>query len=168
MAKVTSPFTIKWGDNTIVGVGNVDVTYTINDQSYNTFDNRVFRIDGAREAMAQVTILDTDVASLAALLPQNFVDNGEVMSTGETVSEANGAMDFVSADCGASTVYNDFDIVGCGNPGEVVRLVNARSRFSGVELDGTVRKVLIDFIAEPASGEAAVQMFKDSTIAVVS
>lgn len=168
MGRVHSPFTIKWGDNTIVGVENVDVTYTINDSSYNLLDNRVVRIDGAREAIAQVTLLETDVASLAALLPQNFVDNGGVMSTGETVSEANGALDFTASDCGASIVHNDFDVIGCGAPGEVFRLVNARSRFSSVEVDGTIMKVIVEFIAEPANGEAAIQRFKDGTISVVS
>ena len=90
------------------------------------------------------------------------------MSTGETVNNANGAIDIKAASCDDNIVYNNLDIISCGNPGQVLRLVNARTRIEGVELDNVIQKVMVKFIGESASTEATMQIFKSGTISVVS
>ena len=90
------------------------------------------------------------------------------MSTGETVSYAGGAMDIKPGDCDESTTYNNLDILSCATTAAVARIVNARTRVESIEFDSKVRKVMIKFIGEAASGEATMQFFKDGTIAVVS
>lgn len=90
------------------------------------------------------------------------------MSTGETVNEANGAIDVLALDCDDEPVYNDLDIISCANPGQVFRLVNARTKLDSIEFDDKIRKVMVKFIGEPAQGDGNVQFFKEGTINVVS
>ncbi len=165
---IKGPFTIKWGDNTILDVEDLDIDFEITSDDFDTLQGNIRTVDGSQKAGAIVTLLAADIPALAALLPQNFVENGGVMSTGETVSNANGAMDFAPASCTISTVYNNLDIISCANPAMVLRIVNARTKASAFEIDGKVQKVMVEFLGEPGSDEATIQMFREGTIAVVS
>ena len=113
-------------------------------------------------------MLASDIAALSAILPQHFVPNGGTLSTGETVNNADGAIDIVPGDCETSTVNNNLDIISCGNPGNVLRVVNARTRIDSIEIDNKVQTVTVMFIGEAESTEATVQFFKENSIAVVS
>lgn len=166
-SKVSGPFTLKWGDNTIEEVESVDTQYNKSSEDIETIQGNIRTFDGPHQARATITLLYSDIAALAALLPQHFVENGEVMSTGETVNNATGAID-INNGCGLSTVRNNFDIISCDEPADVTRLVNARTRYMGQSVSNKIRKVMIEVIAEPDAGEAAVQYFKENTISVVS
>lgn len=168
MISVTGPFDVKWGDNTVVEVEEISVDYSQDSEDYQTVQHNTHELDGAIKASATITLLENDVPALAALLPQYFVDDGEVMSTGETVNHADGAVDVAAAACDENPVYNDLDIISCANPGHVFRLVSARTKIDSVEFDDKVRKVMIKFVGEPGSGEGSIQFFREGTIAVVS
>lgn len=166
-AKAKGPFDLEWGDNVLVEVEEIDVEYEVDSEDYQTVQGQTFEIDGPTKASVTLTLLATDVAALSAVLPQNHVANGGVMSTGETVNNADGAIDVVS-NCEDEPVYNDLDIIACATPGQVYRLVNARTRLESVEFDNKIRKIMVKFIGEPAQGDANVQFFKEGTINVVS
>ncbi len=168
MALVRGPFTIKWGDNVISDIEEVEIEHEVSSEEYETVQGTSLEIDGSYKVSAVLTLLASDIPVLSAILPQYFVANGGLMSTGETVSNANGAIDVKAASCDDAMVYNNLDIIACGNPGQVLRIVNARTRIEGIELDNVIQKVMVKFIGEAASTEATVQFFKTGSISVVS
>lgn len=168
MALVTGPFDVKWGDVILTEISEMEVDYEQDSEDYTTVQHQTFEVDGPQKATAMLTFLASDTAALRHVLPQNFVANGGVMSTGETVSEANGAIDLTPSNCTTSKVYRDLDIISCGNPGQVFRLVNARTRVDSVSFDDKLRTVVVKFIGEPATDEASIQFFTEGTLNVVS
>lgn len=165
--KVKGPFDLVWGDNTLQQVEDISVEYEVDTEDYQTVQGQTFELEGPIKASVTLTLLATDIAALALVLPQHHVANGGVMSTGETVSNADGAIDVV-ANCDDDPVYNDLDVVSCANPGQVFRLVNARTRLDDFEFDTKIRKIMVKFVGEPAQGDANIQFFKEGTINVVS
>jgi len=168
MAIVRGPFNINWGANTLLSIEEIEVEYEQDTEEYSTVQHQTFELDGPIKASVSLTFLATDVASLAVVVPQYHVANGGTLSTGETVSSADGAIDVLALNCDTSPTYNNLDIISCGNPGEVYRLVNARSKIDSVEFDDKIRKVVVKFIGEPAQNEASIQFFAESGITPIS
>lgn len=168
MALVRGPFDLTWGGNTLANIEEIDVEYEVDTEDYQTVQHQTFELDGAHKAAVTLTLLASDVPALAVVLPQFHVGNGEELSTGETVNDADGAIDVAAASCDDDPVYNDLFISSCGNPSQVFRLVNARTRIDSVEFDDKVRKVMVKFLGEPESGEASIQFFKEGTVTGIS
>lgn len=168
MALVRGPFDLTWRGNTLANIEEIEVEYEQDSEDYTTIDHRTYELDGPMKATVTLTLLASDTPALAVVLPQFHVANGGVLSTGETVSEANGAIDVKAASCDAATVYGDLDIIACGSQAQVMRLVNARTKLESVEFDDKIRKVMVKFIGEPAQGEAVVQFFEENSVNVVS
>ncbi len=168
MAFVKGPFIVKWGDNILQDVEEIQINHEVNSEEYETVGGKTVEIDGAYKVSAEITLLASDIPALSAILPQYFAANGTVLSTGETVNNANGAIDITAASCNESITYNNLDIIACGNPAQVLRINNARTRIEGIEIDGTVQKVSVKFIGEGATGEATIQMFKQGTLTTIS
>lgn len=168
MAYVKGPFDITWGGNTLLNIEGIEVEYDQDSEDYTTVQHQTIQLDGPIKSTVNLTLLASDVAALAAVLPQFHVANGGIMSTGQTVNNAAGAIDVLALDCDQSPVYNNLDIVSCANPGEVFRLVNARTKLESVEFDDKIRKVVVQFIGEPAQGDGNIQFFKEGTVTVVS
>lgn len=165
---IRGPFQLKWGDNVIEDVETIELEHTVDSEDYQTVGGKTYELDGAYKVTVTLTLLASDIPAVAAVLPQHFVPNGQILSTGETVNYAYGAIDVVPQDCDASQLVNNLDIISCANPGQVLRVVDARTRLEGIELDDKVRKVLIMFIGESSQDQATVQMFAQGTIHVVS
>lgn len=163
------PFVFEWNPTTgqvvVEDVEQADVTHEIDSEEFNTLGGRRIEVDGNYKAGAALTLLATKVTDLAPILPQHFVAMGETMSTGEVVEDADGAMDFAAQACTTDPVYGDLDIVSCGNPGQVSRLVNARTKFEGIEYSDKLAKVTVRWIGEPASDEATMQFFAEGGLA---
>jgi len=168
MALIRGPFALRWGDNIIEDVEEVDVSYERSSDDFETVQGKTYEVDGPDKVSVILTLLASDIPALAALLPQNFVANGGILSTGETVNHADGAIDMNPASCTESIVYNNLDIESCGNPENVFRVVNARTKLDGVEFDNKVQKVTVKFVGEASQDEASVQFFRKGTINVVS
>lgn len=168
MSLIRGPFNLRWGDNVIADVEEIDVEYEISRDDYETIQGKTLTVDGAQRISAVITLLSTDIPSLAALLPQYFVPNGGVLSTGETVNSANGAIDIAAAACDENLIFNNLDVESCSNPSDVMRIVNARTSIDDVDIDGKVRKVMIRFNGESDPSEGVLQFFKKNSIAVVS
>lgn len=162
------PFEIQWAGNTVSDVETIETDISQDSEDYTTVDGRTYTLDGAIKATATITLLRSDVPTLAALLPQYFVPNGGTMSTGETVNSAVGAIDIFAASCETDPIYGPLDIISCGNPGQVMRLVNARTKIDSTEFDDKIGKVLIQFIGEPDAGEGNLQFFTEGALTVVS
>jgi hypothetical protein len=169
MALVRGPFDIEWGANTLLDIQEISLDYSVTTNDYNTVDNRTYTVDGPMTSTVTLTFLASDVASLAAVLPQYHVANGGTLSSGETVTDPDGAIDVVAASCDTEIVYNDLDVISCGSPGQVFRLLNARTRIDAMEFaDNAIRTVSVIFVGEPDQGVANIQFFKEGTISPVS
>lgn len=164
MAIFKGPFVVKWGNNTLNNVQDYSFDYSTDSNDYTTLDGAKITIDGAISATVSIQILRSDVQALAVVLPQYYVPQGGTMSTGELVANATGAIDIKAASCNTTPVYNNLDIISCGTNATVVRLVNARTTIDSVDLqDSTVLTFTVKFVGEPATGQAAVQVFTSST-----
>lgn len=165
---VKGPFNLKWGDNVIADVEEIDVSHEIDSEDYETLQGRNIELDGSYKVSATITLLASDIPALAALLPQYYVPNGGVLSTGETVQQADGAIDVKPGSCDEETVYNNLDVISCESLAHVFRIVNARTKIEGIEFDNKVRKVMVKFVGEAAADEATVQFFREGTIHTIS
>lgn len=168
MAFRKGPFTLLWRGNEITDVEELETDVEQDTDEHTTLGGTTFVFDGPFKASATIKLLRSDIPALAAVLPQYFVPNGQTLSTGETVNHAQGAIDVKAQSCDVATTYGPLDVVSCGNPGQVYRLVNARTKIDSVEFDNFLGTVSIQFIGEPAEGDANVQFFTEGTIAVVS
>ncbi len=165
---VRGPFNLQWGDNVIADVEEIDVSHEISSDDLETVQGKIIEVDGPFKATVILTLLASDIAALAAVLPQHFVENGGVLSTGETVNNAAGAIDVLPRDCDEDLLYNNLDIISCANPGQVFRLVNARTKIENVEFDNKLQKIMVKFVGEAEATEATIQFFAEGTVAVVS
>lgn len=169
MAVVKGPFNVKWGANELTDVSELSLDYEQSTNDYTTIDGRTIIIDGGINASMSLTLLSTDIPALAVVLPQYFVANGGTLSTGETVSDPDGAIDVKAASCDSEPVYDDLDIEACGSPSQVFRLKNAKSRIESIDFaDNVLRTITVQFVGEPVQGEANIQFFKSGTIGSVS
>ena len=162
MSLVKGPFNFKWGANTLNNVSEMSVDYSVESSDTTTLDGNKYMVQTGISATITMTLLDNDIASLATILPQFYVPMGGVLSTGQTVTQAQGAIDVKAAACGTSEVYNQLDIYACGTNAQVLRLVNARTQIDSIDMSDGLRTVAIMFIGEPLAGQAVVQFLRDN------
>lgn len=145
---VKGPFSLKWGENAILDVSELTFNYDVATNDYQTVQGTTYTVEGAITASIEITLLKTDVAALATIFPQYYVAKGAKLSTGETVTADDGAIDIVAASCDTTNTNYNLDITAC--TGDVTRLVNARTALSSVELaDNSLRTVTVTFRGEP-------------------
>ena len=166
---VKGPFYLKWGENPILNVSELAFNYNVNSNDYETVDGRTYHVDGAIDCSIDITLLQSDVEALSVVLSQYYVPKGGTMSTGETVTADEGAIDIVAAKCDTTDVKYPLDITSCN--GEVTRLVNAKTSLSTVDIDNNaLRTVTITFRGEPDYNEITkgvegiLQFFKEGGI----
>lgn len=165
MALVKGPFTLKWGNNTLTDVESVDLSFDQESNDYTTVDGRTITLKGAIKASATITLLASDAATLAPVLPQFAKAAGQTVSSGETVATGKVAIDVLAGDCTSVETKNDLDIISCGNPGEILRLKACSTSLSSVALENNqVRTVELTFTGEPAQGVAAIQAFEQGAL----
>ena len=164
MAKlVKGPFSIQWGSNPILDVSELGFNYDVATNDYETIQGTTYTVEGAITASVEVTLLASDVASLATIFPQYYVPKNSTLSTGEQVTGEDGAIDIKAAACDSSSSNYDLEITSCN--GEVTRLVNARTSLSGVDFaDNSLRTVTVTFRGEPESGQGILQFFGENAI----
>lgn len=186
MALVKGPFTIVWGeigDNAAVihDVEEVDISIETETNDYTTVDGKRYTLYGAISANATLTLLDSNLDALTALLPQYTRVENTKMSSGETVKAGYAAIDLVAASCGdAYPEKKDLHIISCSSNGggvnetaagrEVITIKSCGTSLTEVELpDSQVRTVQITFTGEPGndgineelgSPVAALQMYR--------
>lgn len=165
---IKGPFKLRWGANPIVQVSEVATNYDQDTEDVDTIDGHRISFDGPISSSVDVTLLGNDIPALGALLPQFFVAKGGTMSTGEEVVDEDGAIDVVAAGCATETVFNNLEVESCENPGNVFRLVNARTRVSAVDHTTNYRTVTISFVGQPESGMGVVQFFRANGLSPVS
>lgn len=168
MSLAKGPFELEWNGNTLAGIESVDVTYDVSSNDIESVQGVTYTLFGAHKATVEITLLETDIASLAAVLPQYYVANGGTLSTGETVVSAAGAIDVVPGGCEAGAETASLIVTSCGNPGQVFRMVNATTEISGVALEDNVRKVSVTFTGAPTVGQSTIQFYAEGAVAGVS
>lgn len=162
MSLVKGPFNFKWGANQLNNVSEISVDYATETSDTTTLDGNKYMIETGRSATVTLTLLDNDIASLATVLPQFYVPMGGTLSTGETVTQSQGAIDITAASCTTSSVYNQLDIYACGTNAQVMRLVRARTQIDSIDVSDGLRTVAVMFISEPQAGDAVVQFLQDN------
>lgn len=167
MAMVQGRWQLIWNGNLIDGIEEIEVNYERSSDDYETVQYQTRTVYGSTKADVGLTVLESDVATLGALVPQYLVAQGGTLSTGENVTDVDGAIDVID-NCNDAPVYGDLDIISCGDPGQVFRLVNAYTQVDSVEFDGKVRKVVVRFIGEAPANAATIQFFKENGINPVS
>lgn len=166
MALVKGPFELTWNSNTLTDIEEVNVDYNVDTEDFQTVQGKTYELAGAHKVSVELTVLGNDAASLAALLPQYAVAAGNPISTGETADE--GAIDIVPGDCTTAEVLDDLEIVSCGNPGQTLRVVDAKSEIAGIEVSDKIRKVVVRFTGQSADDVATVQFFEEGSLTPAS
>lgn len=154
------PFTLLWGGNELQDIESVEVNYETNSDDYESNAGNVYQIEKSIKASLRLTFLATDIASMAAVLPQYFVPQNGILGDGNYVFDSRGAIDVVADDCATDPIYNDLQVTACGNPGESFKILNARTVIDAIEI-GKVRKIVVKFIGEPDPGRSIIQLLGD-------
>lgn len=162
MALVKGPFNFIWGANHLYNVSDISIDYSVDSNDTTTLDGNKYSTQTGMSASVTLTLLDNDIASLATILPQFYVPTGGTLSTGETVTQSQGAIDIVAASCTTSTIYNQLDIYACGTNAQVIRLPRCRTQVDSVDIGDGLRKVAVQFVGEPQSGKGVVQFLQDN------
>ena len=159
---IKGPFSFKWGANTLNNVSEASIDYAVESSDTTTLDGRKYMIQTGMSATVSLTLLDNDIASMATILPQFYVAKGAVLSTGETVTQDAGAIDIKAASCTTSDVFNQLDIYACGTNAQVLRLVRCRTQIDSIDIGDGLRTIAVQFIGEPDTGDAVVQLLQDN------
>lgn len=162
MALVRGPFNFKWGANSLFNVSEVAFDYTVDTNDTTTLDGKTYSIQTGTSAIATLTLLDNDIASLATILPQYYVPAGGTLSTGQTVGDPSGSIDVAAAACNTNPIFNQLDIYACGTNAEVLRIPRARTQIDAVDIADGLRTVSVSFVGEPTGNGAAVQFLRDN------
>lgn len=161
---IKGPFTLTWGDVVLLQVEDLDLQHSRTTEDHVNVRGKTFEIEKSRKITAILTLLATDIASLAAVLPQYAVPQGDTLSTGQSVTNSEGAVEIIPDACDQEYTYHDLEVASCGDPGEVYRLVNARTVYLGTEITNKIRKVKIAFLGEAPARQASIQFVKQGGI----
>lgn len=162
---IYGPFDVKWGENTIEEVEAVDLSQDAKSDDHETTRGIVIEVDRSIKVSVVLTLLATDIPSLAILLPQHFVPQGGTLSTGEVVVSEDGAIDLIPHKCSEELIYNDLDLTACGNPSQTTRINNARSKLDGFDFSPKIQKVRVKLVGEAPANKAVLQIFKNPYVA---
>lgn len=162
MSLVKGIFTFKWGANTLNNVSEASFDYNVDESTTTTLDGNKHIVQTGMDSSITLTLLDNDIASLATVLPQYYVPMGGVLSTGETVTQAQGAIDIKAASCTTSEVYNQLDVYACGTNAQVARIPRCRTQIDSIDFADGLRTVAVKFVGVPLTGTAVVQLLQDN------
>jgi len=168
MARVKGPHAVKYGNSTISDIEELDVEWSQDNDDYDTIQGNKYMYDTSGNVVATLTLLANDVSSLAILLPQHFVANGASLSTGETVTDAQGAIDVLPGGCVSLGNLKHLTITSCDETGasHVLRIPDGTTRIDGVEFDGAAaRKVMVQFRGE---GTTIGQLYDSGAVTTIS
>lgn len=157
---VRGPFNVKWGDTTIEDIESLDIEYDVTREEYESNAGNIYELERGIKSAVRLTLLATDLDSLKVLLPQYFVATGGELADGSYVVDERGAIDILPGDCDVEDEYHDLLITACGDPGEIFKLMHARSTIERFEI-GKIRKVVIKLIGEPEPSQSVVQLLGD-------
>jgi len=152
------PFTVRFGATTITDVMDYSPSFDVTSNDYTTIDGRTSTITTGIKASVELQLRGLTPSAVAAVLPQYFKANGETLSTGQEVTNADGAIDIVPAACSEEDIANDLDILDCtGNL--AVRINSAVATLSSIDMqDGALLTITVAFTGQPGQGEAVAQI----------
>lgn len=163
---IKGPFNFKLGLNTLADIESVKFDYKVDSADKTTVQGRKKRVYGTHMVVVTATFLESDVPSLAVVLPQYHVANGGTLSSGETVTGVDGALDIIPGGCATGLVKTDLIIESCGTDGEVLRVMECITEIGALSLDDKNRTVDVEFTGQ--SDAATIQMFKKGSVSNVS
>lgn len=162
------PFTVRFGATTITDVMDYSPTFDVTSNDYSTIDGRTSTITTGIRASVEVQLRGLTPAAVATVLPQYFKAMGEKLSTGQTVTNSDGAIDIVPAACSDEDIANDLDIVDCTGA-LAVRINNAVASISSIDMqDGALLTITVAFTGQPEQGQAVAQVLGGTDVEVES
>lgn len=164
--EVKGPFDLKYGANTLAEIEKVDISYDVDSDDKKTVQGHNKTFYGAHKVAVKATFLENDVPSLGVVLPQYYVPHSGVLSTGETVTDVDGAIDVVPGGCNAGATTESLIISSCGSDGQILRVLECATELTGISMDEKYRTVEVTFTG--FSDAATIQLFKKGAIANVS
>lgn len=152
------PFTVRFGATTITDVMDYSPSFDVTSNDYSTIDGRTTTITTGIKASVDVQLRGLTPSAVAAVLPQYFKAHGETLSTGQEVTNEDGAIDIVPAACEDEDIAADLDIVDCtGNL--AVRINSAVASLNSIDMqDGALLTITVTFTGQPDQGEAVAQI----------
>ncbi len=165
MSLVKGPFEIKYGVDVLAGIESIDLAYDITTDNFDTVQGRSYEVTTAKRVSVTLVFLESDVASLAVVLPQYFVPNGGTLSTGETVNDADGAIDITPGVCGDAGTATDVVITSCGTPGNVLRIPECETEVETIEIDSVLK---VSVRLRGISTDSIAQFFNEGAVSIVS
>lgn len=151
------PYHLYYGGTDVSDVSDLSFDYSPDTQEYTNLLGNKRKITTGASASVSAKVLRSDIPTLAAMLPQYFVAMGEVLSSGETVTNTEGAIDVDLASCSAITFTDDLLIVDCTGT-QAMRYRNVETRIDGQDNnDNALLTWTVVFEASPQSG-APVQL----------
>lgn len=157
---IRGPFSLTWGSSTLADIESIEIEHEISTEEYEANSGQTFEIEKSRKTYIKITLLATDIPSLAAVLPQYFVPQSSLMHDGSYVVDSRGAIDVVADDCDTEMIYHKLEIFACANPTESFKVFNCRTVIDSIEI-GKVRKIVVKFIGEPEAGSSLFQFLGD-------
>lgn len=162
---VRGPFNLIYGGVTLAEISTLKFNYSVDTADTATVQGHKKRTYGSHMVTVTATFLESDVPSLAAALPQYFNANSTTLSTGETVNDVLGVIDVVPGDT-VSAVGSDLLIEGSGTNGTVLRVLDAISEISAVNIDEKAQTVDVEFTGQ--SDLATIQFMRKNSITNLS
>ena len=165
---VTGPFNVDFGQNTLAEIETISVDPTVETTTVNSVQGKTHTIQGPLGITAELTFLETDIPALSVILPQYHVAQGQTLSTGETVTDEDGAIDIVAAACDNEMSLEDLVIRSCANPAQIFRIPQASTTVTGVTFEDNRRGVVVTVTGNAPADVAVMQFFTQGGITPVS
>lgn len=157
---VKGPFNLKWGEDEIRDVESIEINSEIRSEEYVSNRGATYELDRSHKVSVIIVLLATDIAALDVVLPQHHIPQGADLNPGESIGDEEGAFQYALPQYDDEIIYNNLEITPCSDNPQVTRIRHARTRLAGIENDGKVQKVRVEFLGEPELGRASIQMFR--------
>lgn len=167
MAKDTlAPYEVTYGANVVKNITELTLNQERERETVQYLDGGTGRYNGNWDISVDITVAKDDIDTLAVLVPQYHVADGETMSTGEVVDNEDGAIDVSTANCDTDEVTQHLEIKACN--GRVLRIVDASSDLNTSTFNQNYGTTTVTFYGRAEGGRAAVQYFKAGSLTPAS
>lgn len=155
MALIRAPFTLEYCGNELSCVEDISIDFEVDEEEFECVQGNTITEQFNTKVEVELTFLETDVASLAAVLPQFFVAAGDTLADGTTVTCADGAIDISAAGCASSDNPCDLIIDGCtGDPCDRTIIHDVVTSISDIDFGDKIRKVTVKFSGRVPAGSS--------------
>lgn len=156
---VRAPFTLTYCDAELSCVEDISIDYEVDEQEFECVQGSNFVEQFNTTVEVELTFLETDVASLAAVLPQHFVPAGGTLGDGTVVQCPDGAIDIIAGGCTSSDEPCDLIITPCDDdPCGVTKIHDVVTSISDIDFGDKIRKITVKFSGRVPAGSSVLTL----------